>query len=71
MHYRILDKRPAGTSFQPGTQIVLCELGENKVTPQCTWVMTPNGERYYGHYFTPAEIAQGKHREDFANRGRH
>lgn len=70
MHYRILDSRPAGKSFQPGTQIVLCELGENKVTPQATWVYW-RGERYWGHYFTTAEIEAGKAREDFVNRGKH
>lgn len=70
MHYRILDRRPAGPSFQPRTEIILCQLDENKATPQVTWVMTPDGERYYGHYFSQREIDDGTAREDFMKRGR-
>ena len=33
MHFEIIARRPAGPTFQPKTEIILCRLGENKATP--------------------------------------
>src|SRR5262245_13774409 len=59
------DLHPAGRATM-ASEIVLCYLPHNDITPFATWQRnTADGDTYWGHYFDDIKVAE----HDFDTRG--